>query len=122
MTRTAGNHDAPQPDALFDIAALPPAGPMVAGCCSCGAGIERPLNGPRPACTHPERVAAERAAREFAGPRHTERMAANFARWFVGTGHREESEHEAAYEEWRSIMGWRIEFYEAQDHQEPHGG
>lgn len=26
--------------------------PVVGGCCSCGEAIERPLNGPRPACTH----------------------------------------------------------------------
>lgn len=30
----------------------PPAPRMVATCCSCGAGIEMPMNGPRPACTH----------------------------------------------------------------------
>jgi hypothetical protein len=29
-----------------------PAPRMVATCCSCGAGIEMPMNGPRPGCTH----------------------------------------------------------------------
>ncbi|WP_102922306.1 DUF3560 domain-containing protein [Streptomyces noursei] len=31
---------------------VPAAPVMVAGSCSCGAAIERPLNGPRPACVH----------------------------------------------------------------------
>lgn len=33
-------------------ASAPHAPRMVATCCSCGEGIEKPLNGPRPACTH----------------------------------------------------------------------
>jgi hypothetical protein len=35
-------------DALLEA----PAPRMVASCCSCGAGIEMPMDGPRPACTH----------------------------------------------------------------------
>ncbi len=97
------------------------AGPMVAGCCSCGASIERPLNGPRPACTHAGRVAAEAAARQFAGALCSERMAANFARWFVGTDHSEADQHAAAYGRWRTVMGHWFDLYEAEEQQAREG-
>ncbi|AEM88847.1 OB-fold nucleic acid binding domain-containing protein [Streptomyces violaceusniger] len=60
-------HDGTDPHEPAPVAVLPgctgrlgqarpafavPSAPLVAGCCSCGEGIERPLNGPRPACTH----------------------------------------------------------------------
>lgn len=40
------------PAAKIKAAEEPPAPRMVAACCSCGAGIEMPMDGPRPACTH----------------------------------------------------------------------
>lgn len=38
--------------AVLPVVDPDPAPVMVAGCCSCGASIMRPLDGPRPACTH----------------------------------------------------------------------
>ncbi|MFB7674048.1 hypothetical protein ACFC26_21815 [Kitasatospora purpeofusca] len=103
---------------LFDL--TPPAvgvppGPTVGGCCACGAAIERPLNGPRPACTHPERIAAQAAAQEWASSRCSARMAGNFARWFVEAGPHEPGGFDGAYERWRVVMGRWFDHYEAQE-------
>ncbi|MFJ5927980.1 hypothetical protein ACIQF6_35835 [Kitasatospora sp. NPDC092948] len=118
-------------DALFDLTRLPPdapPGPMTGGCCSCGAAIDRPVNGPRPACTHSERVAARAAALEWVADRCSPRMAENFASWCAEAGPRRAPEFAEAFEQWLAIMGRWFEYYEAQERGEnpappppPHG-
>ncbi|WP_030277145.1 hypothetical protein [Streptomyces sp. NRRL B-24484] len=111
-------HAGADQDALFDLtppAADGPPGPTVGGSCVCGAAIERPLNGPRPACTHPERVTARAAAREWAASRCSLRMAENFASWFVEASPPGAGEFAVAYEQWRAVMGRWFDHYEAQE-------
>lgn len=52
LSPPAESDDRPIPVSGQDSVPSEAAPVMVGGVCSCGAGIERPLNGPRPACTH----------------------------------------------------------------------
>ncbi|MFJ1757586.1 hypothetical protein [Kitasatospora sp. NPDC088134] len=73
------------------------------------------MNGPRPAGTHPERVAARAAALEWAAERCSPRMGENFAAWFVEAGLGPEVEFAEAFAQWRTVMGRWFDYYEGQE-------